>query len=313
MSLIGIWATMQYKSELKRKQKQDTWEYFLFQFVLVCYMSWFYFWKGKLPGWEKALNIPWCYHLPSHLTFTLLECFHFDYGYILYHQAAALSASTWVQWNLGPGTGEKRMVVTPKIHRALRRIFPMIKAHRYHEPFALKHFVYVLRQEHGGSNLGMPYLGSNHQECFSNLKLCCSLQPPLNQDWLLWCFYTLLHCLALLTEGKVSSVLQVPPGWVLPASVWEMVHVWPWKVQHSFPMPISQLWGWPKAMVFILWVIFPTLARDKHLTDHLPMIFSWSAMLLAIPHLPLHFSSSSLRFSKALTGVMSESWHNIKG
>lgn len=80
----------------------------------------------------------------------------------------------------------------------------------------------------------------------ASLKLCCSLQPLLNQDWLWWCFNTLLHCSVLPTEVKVSSVLQVPPGWVFPAFVWKTIHLWPWKVCSTLPCRFPSCGGGPR-------------------------------------------------------------------
>lgn len=126
----------------------------------------------------------------------------------------------------------------------------------------------------------------------ASLKLCCSLQPLLNQDWLWWCFNTLLHCCALPTEVKVSSVLQVPPGWVFPAFAWKTIHLWPWKVCSTLPCRFPSCGGGPRPC-FLLCDI-PTLAKDKHLTDHLPTVFSGSTVFPAKGYLPLCFSSFSL-------------------
>lgn len=203
--------------------------------------------------------------------------------------SSCIECITWVQLDLGPGTGEKRVVVTSQIHRNLRKIFPIIKAHRHHASLALKHlgFAQSTRAVTLGSFRNALLTWSSAVPCSLHWTQTGSgdASTPCSTPWL---------CLRGGRLFQPSRFLQDECSQPLSGK-----YVWPCKVQNSSPVLISYLWGWPNPMVFILWVIFPTFAKDKHLTDHLPTVFSWFTMLLAIPYPPLHFSSFSLRFSEA--------------
>lgn len=63
-----------------------------------------------------------------------LEFFRFDYYVCAYKKQLHPEYITWVQWDLGDGSGEKRVALTLKTHSGLRGIFPTGKAGRHHAP-----------------------------------------------------------------------------------------------------------------------------------------------------------------------------------
>lgn len=87
---------------------------------------------------------------------------------------------------------------------------------------ALKHFVDVpYTQGKEAVTLGNCNDALASWCSMAHLKLCCSLVslPPWHPAWPRWCFNTRLHCSAVPTEGKGTSVLQGPLGCMSPATV----------------------------------------------------------------------------------------------